>query len=114
MNKSFKEAVERANIRPPCNERAWTLHSLRHLYGTYMLNDYPIAPEQGRFGLPLTDVQMLMGHKSIRSTEKYARRKPTHLLGELQTSDERMLGLTLEERSHLPVGVLESLPEQTS
>lgn len=109
INKPFRAAVDRANVPLPGDDEHWTLHSLRHLYGVYMLNDYPLAP--GRFGLPLTDIQMLMGHKSIRTTEKYARPKATRLMAKLQASDESLLGLDPGERLLLPSGVLEQLEE---
>lgn len=46
-------------------------HSLRHMYGTYLLNYF--SSEEGEFGLPLPVVQQLLGHSSIKSTSKYAR-----------------------------------------
>ncbi len=109
MNKPIKAAATRAGIPGPITGRQWTLHSLRHLYGVYMLNDYPIAPSQGRFGIPLTDVQMLMGHKNIRTTAKYARPKMARLVAKLQASDQEMLGMTAEERKLLPSAVSDHL-----
>lgn len=46
-------------------------HSLRHMYGTYLLNYFP-RPD-GTYGLPMSIVQKLMGHKTQKATEKYAR-----------------------------------------
>jgi integrase len=46
-------------------------HSLRHMYGTYLLNYFPRA--NGDYGLPAPMVQQLMGHASLKSTLKYAR-----------------------------------------
>lgn len=46
-------------------------HSLRHMYGTYLLNYFP-RPD-GTYGLPIVVVQKLMGHANLRATEKYAR-----------------------------------------
>ncbi len=109
MNKPFKAAVEKANVPLPNGKSAWTLHSLRHLYGVYMRNDYPVDPENGRFGLEVTDVQMLMGHDSIKSTKKYARKKADRLMAKLQHSDEELLRLDKTERSLLPLAVLENL-----
>lgn len=109
MNKPFKEAVAKANVPLPNGDRRWTLHSLRHLYGVYMVNDYPVCPSSGRFGLEKTDVQMLMGHDSLRTTEKYARRKAVRLMAKLQESDETLLGLDAGERALLPLAVLENL-----
>lgn len=49
-------------------------HSLRHMYGTYVLNYLPIDGGHGqiKYGLPLSFVKILMGHQSIESTERYA------------------------------------------
>lgn len=46
-------------------------HSLRHMYGTYLLNYFPRA--DGSYGMPPPMVQQLMGHASLKSTLKYAR-----------------------------------------
>ncbi len=46
-------------------------HSLRHMYGTYLLNYFPRA--NGEFGLPPPMVQQLMGHAELKTTLKYAR-----------------------------------------
>lgn len=106
MGKAFKKAVNKAGVPPPDEESEWFPHSLRHLYGVYMLNDYPLDPRHGKYGLPLTDVQMLMGHASIKDTSKYARTKRHRLMAKLQASDEALLGLPEDERRHLPSGVL--------
>lgn len=46
-------------------------HSLRHMYGTYLLNYFPRA--NGDYGLPAQMVQQIMGHANMKSTLKYAR-----------------------------------------
>lgn len=46
-------------------------HSLRHMYGTYLLNYFPRA--NGDYGLPVPMVQQLMGHSEVKSTLKYAK-----------------------------------------
>lgn len=46
-------------------------HSLRHAYGTYLLNYFPRL--NGEYGLPLSFVQQMMGHALVKSTLKYAR-----------------------------------------
>ena len=76
--KQFKKAVIAASVPGPeeAPEYAWTLHSLRHSYGVYMLNYLPVP---GGPGLRLTEVQTLMGHASPESTQIYARHA-THLL----------------------------------
>lgn len=105
LNKPFKAAVKKANVPLPCEGGSWTLHSLRHLYGVYMLNDYPLDPEKGRFGLELTDVQILMGHENINSTKKYARSKVDRLMKRLQQSDEEILGIDKKELSLIPLNI---------
>lgn len=95
--KSFKSAVARAGIRAKSGFE-YTPHSLRHLYGVHMLNDYPVDPARGKYGLTLTDVQMLMGHKNLSSTQKYARVKAERLMLRLRASDEQMLGVGLEHK----------------
>lgn len=64
----FKGAARRAGIALP--DRTGP-HSLRHMYGTYLLNYFP-RPD-GTYGLPIGLVRTIMGHASISSTEKYAR-----------------------------------------
>jgi integrase/recombinase XerD len=56
---------------------AYAFHSLRHMYGYYVHNFAPKA--NGEFGLPLKQVQMLLGHASIKSTQRYARQDSTKL-----------------------------------
>jgi integrase len=109
MAKGFKTAVKAAGVPLSPSGHDWTPHSLRHLYGVYMLNDYPLAPERGKFGLELVEVQMLMGHASIRSTQVYARSKQHRLVTKLKASDEALLSLTHEETQLLPRGVIERL-----
>jgi integrase len=46
-------------------------HSLRHSYGSYLLNYFPRL--NGEYGLPVSLVKQLMGHASLKSTLKYAR-----------------------------------------
>lgn len=47
------------------------VHAFRHSYGTYMVNYCP--REDGTRGLPLSIVQIMMGHESIKQTANYAR-----------------------------------------
>jgi integrase len=107
--KSFKRAGREAGVPLPPSGKDWTPHSLRHLYGVYMLNDYPLAPERGKFGLELVEVQMLMGHANISSTRLYARSKQHRLVAKLKASDEALLSLTPAETKLLPLGVVKRL-----
>lgn len=45
-------------------------HTLRHMYGTYVLNYFPRS--DGQYGMPIEDVQRWMGHASIKETKRYA------------------------------------------
>lgn len=102
LAQSFKRAVHAAGITDPQDGKSWTPHSLRHMYGVYMLNDFPVRPESGEFGLSLAEVQLMMGHASIRSTAHYARAKARRLEAKLAASDQAMLGLTIEQSRKLP------------
>lgn len=91
INQSFKQAVIKAGLQKSDidGKYDWTPHSLRHAYGVYMLNYIPISP--GKFGLHEAEVQMLMGHTSILSTRKYARRKEDVLIQKLRYADQIIL-----------------------
>lgn len=94
FNKSFRAACDRASVPAPGgHKKYWTLHSLRHLYGVYMVNDLPVNPEKNHFGLNMAEVQVLMGHKSIRSTQIYARKKRRSIERILSRADKHILGL---------------------
>ncbi|RRH86458.1 site-specific integrase [Variovorax beijingensis] len=103
LAQSFKAALRSANIAVPKEGKDWVLHSLRHMYGVYMVNDFPVDPEQDQFGLALVEVQMMMGHKSIRSTAHYARSKQRRLEAKLAASDQAMLGMSIDELKALPI-----------
>ncbi|EIF30154.1 site-specific recombinase XerD [Burkholderia sp. Ch1-1] len=93
LNKQFVRAVERAQIPgPPMSPRyIWTQHSLRHAYGVYMLNDFRVVGQELP-GLTEAEVQLLMGHKLVTSTRKYARPKETRLRQKLAMHDQMLLG----------------------
>jgi integrase len=102
LAQSFKRAVKNANIPVPKEGKNWVLHSLRHMYAVYMVNDFPVNPQIGQFGLPLVEVQMMMGHASIRSTAHYARSKQRRLEARLAASDQAMLGMSTDELKTFP------------
>ena len=84
--KSFRKTVKRSNIpKPIFNEKEeWTPHSLRHFYGVYMLNH--IQLENGN-GFNLEEVQKMLGHSSIETTKKYARRKEEYITAQLEYAE---------------------------
>lgn len=67
-NEAFKKATDKMNMS---NEMNQGVHSLRHMYATYLVNYFPKS--DGSYGLPITIVQKIMGHGTISSTQKYAR-----------------------------------------
>lgn len=60
---TFTAAVKAAGVRPG------TVHDLRHTYASWLVLD----------GVPLRVVQALLGHSSIRTTERYSHLSPTTL-----------------------------------
>lgn len=66
------------------------VHSLRHMYGTYLLNYFPRS--DGSYGLPIGLVKQLMGHKSVTSTERYARHDVDLLRAELAFANALVFG----------------------
>ncbi|QEY75063.1 tyrosine-type recombinase/integrase [Pseudomonas denitrificans (nom. rej.)] len=68
-DKTFKKYAKLAGV---IDITGISPHSLRHMYGTYILNYIPV-PGQSTPGLPMTYVKILMGHSSITSTMKYAK-----------------------------------------
>jgi integrase len=87
--KSFKKAVTRAGIKGPDidPDYVWTPHSLRHMYGVYMLNYVPVP---GGFGLSLSEVRYVMGHRDINTTRHYARHDKVLLKAKLEWADEHV------------------------
>lgn len=65
-------------------------HSLRHMYGTYLLNYFP-RPD-GTYGLPLGIVQKLLGHKQVKDTAKYARYDKDLVEAELRYANMMLYG----------------------
>ncbi|MGA4275686.1 tyrosine-type recombinase/integrase [Ralstonia nicotianae] len=77
-NETFKKAVVASGIQKHISGA----HSLRHAYGTYLLNYFPRP--NGEYGLPVPLVQQMMGHASVGSTLKYARHDKDLMKLELQ------------------------------
>lgn len=78
-NDVFQGAQRRVGVVLPTKTGA---HSLRHTYGTYLLNYIPNP--NGGYGYPIEIVSKYMGHASIASTEKYAVRDKEVLELQLQ------------------------------
>lgn len=65
--KIFKRAKEQAGI-----DKVGGIHSLRHAYATHQLED----------GMPIHQLQRLLGHQNIQSTLRYAHWVPGHQEGQ--------------------------------
>lgn len=83
---AFKRACKLAKI--PSNIRGG--HSLRHSYGTYILNYFPLP--NGEFGLPITMVRQMMGHKDLKSTQVYAKKDKDILRAQLVAAESLSRG----------------------
>jgi integrase/recombinase XerD len=61
--------------------RSYGFHSLRHMYGYYLVNHCPNPnPHSNRkYGLELDRVKQFMGHSRVKTTKRYAR-QDAHLL----------------------------------
>lgn len=79
---TFQKACKRVGVELP---RGTGPHSLRHMYGTYLLNYFPRS--NGDYGLPVPMIQQLMGHASPKSTLKYARYDQDLLKREIENAN---------------------------
>ncbi len=78
--------------------RLWTPHSLRHMYGVWMLNYVPLGTD--RFGFQdISIVQSLMGHATLDATKHYARHDKHLLELKMAVSDDiiHYNGLNLQD-----------------
>ena len=85
-DKTFKKYVNLSNLE---DSQGISLHSLRHMYGTYVLNYLPV-PDNNHPGLPLAYVKILMGHASITSTMKYAKHDTEVVDSYIQIANQRI------------------------
>lgn len=65
LERNFKSACEKAKLNP-----LYSFHSLRHGFGTRLLES----------GVPLNQVQVLMGHSNISTTSIYTKARPLDAL----------------------------------
>lgn len=82
MHNSYQTLYERFHKAAlKLTQRSYGFHSLRHMYGYYLVNHCPNPnPHSHRkYGLELSLVQQLMGHALIKTTKRYAR-QDVHLL----------------------------------
>ena len=85
LAKRFKAAASRCGA--PLNKYALNPshkeHSLRHMYGDYLHNEV---------GVELSELQVMMGHAQMTTTQKYARPKVERLRKKLAEQDDSMFG----------------------
>lgn len=82
MHNSYQALYERFHKAAlKLTQRSYGFHSLRHMYGYYLVNHCPNPNphSQRKYGLELSLVQQLMGHALIKTTKRYAR-QDAHLL----------------------------------
>lgn len=88
-NEIFQRAT--ATVIPDAEGRVGLgVHSLRHMYATYLVNYFPRA--DSTYGLPIGVVKQLMGHNSVKTTEKYARHDADLLRAELAFANAMVFG----------------------
>lgn len=78
-NEAFKKATDIIGVS---EELEQGIHSLRHMYATYLVNYFPKI--DGSYGLPIAIVQKIMGHATISATQKYARHDQELIAVELE------------------------------
>lgn len=82
MHNSYQSLYERfSRAAKKLTGRSYGFHSLRHMYGYYLVNHCPDPNPHSyrKYGLELSMVQQLMGHVLLKTTKRYAR-QDAHLL----------------------------------
>lgn len=64
----------------------YTMHSLRHFYGMWLRNRVRV-PGRPAVGLELSEIQVMMGHRKLSSTEIYSRREAELIELDLELAD---------------------------
>lgn len=75
MCNSYQALYERfSKVAFEVSGRNYGFHSLRHMYGYYLVNHCPNPYPGGRqFGIDIDRVKEFMGHVKVSTTKKYAR-----------------------------------------
>jgi integrase len=76
--RAFKKQAKKAGVELV---HGVAVHSLRHGYGMYCLNDHPNS--DGGFGLDLVDVNKMIAHRHLGSTRVYAKADSKRVRSEL-------------------------------
>ncbi|WP_454688262.1 tyrosine-type recombinase/integrase [Achromobacter aloeverae] len=86
MDKRFKEACARAGISD------FRIHDLRHTFASWLV----------MAGRPLQVVRDLLGHSSIKMTERYAHLAPDFIVGAVESLEEMLPSLLPSSRPSSP------------
>lgn len=92
--KKYNAELKQAQIAAGTAEEGgkfFTSHSLRHFYGNWARNCVYI-PGRNRVGLELSEIQLLMGHKDIKSTERYAKLDEINVATEIASANQLVHG----------------------
>jgi integrase/recombinase XerD len=95
MPLSYQTVYERfAKVALMVTGEAYGFHSLRHMYGYYLVNHCvnPNPNSNRRYGLDLHRVQQYMGHSVISTTKRYARQDAQMLHATLAAINLAKLG----------------------
>lgn len=88
-HEAFEKAATKVDVVEQLNQGP---HSLRHMYGTYLVNYFPKS--DGSFGLPISIVQKIMGHSTVAATQKYARHDKELISVELEYANSLLYNPT--------------------
>jgi integrase len=88
--KQFKQAATKAGVE---DLYGISPHSLRHMYGFYVLNYLQLS--DGKYGLSAPVVKVLMGHASFSSTELYAKHDTDFILAQIDFANKSLFGKAL-------------------
>lgn len=92
---SYQTVFERfTKVAKQITGEAYGFHSLRHMYGYYLVNHCVNPNPNGsrRYGMDLHQVQKYMGHSDIKATKRYARQDAQMLQATLAAINLARLG----------------------
>ncbi|MGK8855490.1 tyrosine-type recombinase/integrase [Pseudomonas aeruginosa] len=97
LNDAFahSQSLTKQDYPELANKRRYSIHSLRHFYGIYLSN-YLWIDGRPEPGLLIEEVQICMGHKSIKSTQIYARKKADLIAIKFAAADQIVMDGNLE------------------
>jgi len=92
-NKQLNKSLARTQKKlwpEAASEKIYSSHSLRHFYGMWARN-FVYIPGRAGMGLDLPEIQIIMGHKDIKSTEVYAKLSEENLIAEIEIAERNKL-----------------------